>query len=253
VPALPKILNKKPHIEKRIHAALEDRRAKRDAEYARTSEPGIMLSSVGDCQRVLWAQLHGIPQSSEPPSGRTLLIFDLGNVVENEVIRLLRLADFAVSTRDVINGGQHRVVAYDGKVRGRLDGIVSLGRKFEKDAVLEIKTAKLAKFEELIACGYEVWNPKYADTLHAYMGLGGYKRALVVVYCKDDSRLYCEVVPFDAGRFAAIQRKLEYVIGAGDEIVDRPDDATSEYCQLCKWCSHREWCWGPLAGVRFDP
>lgn len=247
MPALPKLLSTRPNIEQRIHRALEEDRKKRATEH----RPGIMLSSIGECPRALWAALHGIPEES-PPEGRTLVIFEHGNAVEEHVIKLLRAAGYSVSDRSYETKAQHAIEAFEGRVRGRIDGTIALGRaKFERDYLLEIKSAKLEKFEELLAVGYEAWNPKYADTLHSYMGWGGFHRALVVVYCKNDSRLYCEVVTFDAGRFAALKRKAEVILGSL-ATPPRPDEAESQYGSFCKWCSRNGWCWGPLSEYQFD-
>ncbi len=247
MPALPKLRNTKPHIEQRIHRALEESRKKRNREHA----PGIMLSSVGKCPRALWAALHGLEEES-PPEGRLLVIFELGNAVESHVISLLRAAGFSVSDRNYETQQQHAVTAYDGRLRGRLDGTIALGRdKFERDDLLEVKSAKVEKFEELLLSGYEAWNEEYADTLHAYMGWGGFRYALAVVYCKNDSRLYCERIAFDPDRFARITRKVEHVLES-DAPVAKPDDATSQYSTYCKYCSHNQWCYSALAEFTFD-
>jgi CRISPR/Cas system-associated exonuclease Cas4 (RecB family) len=247
MPAIPKLRNTKPHIEQRIHRALEEDRKKRATEHA----PGIMLSSVGKCPRALWAALHGIEEES-PPEGRSLVIFELGNAIESHVIGLLRAAGFRVSDRSIETQKQHAISAYDGRLRGRLDGTIALGRdKFERDDLLEIKSAKVEKFEELLLVGYESWNEAYADTLHSYMGWGGFRYALVVVYCKNDSRLYCERIAFDPDRFARIQRKVEHVLKSAEPVA-KPDDATSQYSSCCKYCPHNQWCWSPLPDYPFD-
>lgn len=249
MPALPKLLNPKPNIETRIHRALEEQREKREAEH----QPGIMLSSVGRCPRLLWSQLHGIAPA-EQPSGKALAIFSLGNAIEAEVIELLRLAGYTVTDRDPETGKQFAVSAYDGQVRGRLDGKIELRRsRFEPFGLLEVKSAKVERFEELLPIGYEAWSEEYADTLHAYLGWSGLRWACVVVYCKNDSRIYAEKVPFDADRFTRLRLKVEHILAAEEKPVARPKEATSQFCGYCKWCDVNDWCWGPLAEVRFDP
>lgn len=246
MPALPKLLNLKPHVETRIFRALDEARAK-EADGA----PRLLrLSSVGDCPRALWAALHGVPEDT-PPEGRILIVFKHGNAIEAHVIELLRAAGFLVSDRDQA-GGQHRIEAYGGRVRGHIDGKILLGSKVEREHLLEIKSAKVERFEECQRVGYEAWNERYADTLHAYMGLGGFTRALVVVYCKDDSRMHVESIAFDPDRWTRLRLKIEYVLAAESGPVARPEEAASQYCSFCKWCSRNEWCWGPLAETRFD-
>lgn len=247
MPAIPKLVNRKPNVERRIHRALEEAREKRSQEH----RPGIMLSSIGDCPRNLWAALHEVPED-KPIEGKPLAIFALGSAIETHVIQLMQSAGFVITETDS-TGRQPAVTAYDGRVRGRLDGVVRLGRtKLDQEwVVLEIKSAKASRFEELLQLGYEAWSQRYADTLHAYMGWGGYRHALVVVYCKDDSRIYAEKIRLDAGRFTALRLKAEYVLDA-ENVVVRPTEAKSQYCGFCKWCSRNEWCWSPLSEYQFD-
>lgn len=236
-----------PEVERRIHATLVDERAKREAP---NSGSRLHLSQIGKCERALWAMAHGI--SEDPPEAKMLAIFEAGRVLEDHVIDLLLRAGYPVKPRDE-SGQQFRVVAFDGQASGRLDGKVKLGRKsFEdRDAILETKSAKRERYEELEKIGYEEWSADYADTIHAYMGFSGIHEALVVVYCKDDSRIYAELVRFDPDRFEVLRKKAHRAL-LSDSLLPRPAEATSESCNYCKWCRYREWCWSPLREVTFD-
>jgi hypothetical protein len=242
MPPLPKVRSPQTHIEKRIHKAILAQHADRQGE------PRLRLSQIGECVRKLWAEVHGVvPPPEFPP--RTLVLFELGNLIEEHVIELLRLAEFTVvSQQETVT-----MKLDDGRtVQGHIDGRVLLGRKhYERtEAVLEIKSANKDRFEELTQQGYEAWNPKYAAQLQAYMGACGLQHALAVIYCKDNSSIYAEKIAFDAKQYEALKHKAETVLG--EKLPDRPTDATSQYCAHCKWCDAADWCWGPTAGVKFD-
>lgn len=234
------ILNPSPEVERRIHKALA---AAREAEK---SNDVIRLSQVGDCVRVLWARLRGIGED-EAIEPRILALFDLGKAVEDMVVRHLRAADYLVLRQ------QETIEAHGGRVVGHIDGTTLLGKSKPElvEHLLEIKSSNARRFDELLTLGYEKWSPKYADQLHAYMGFLGLDRALVIVVCKDDSRMWAERIRFDRDRFIALNRKLRAALEL-EGPPDRPKDATSQFCSFCKYCSRAEWCWGPTVDVRFD-
>jgi len=237
---LGKILNPSPEVERRIHRALADAREKQGASTV------LRLSSAGECVRSLWAGLRGeAPDEEIEP--RILAVFEMGHAVEAMAVKLLRDADYLVMRQ------QERIEAYGGRVVGHIDGTTLLGpsKHEQTEYLLEIKSANTKRFDELLPIGYEAWNPKYADQLHAYMGFLGLAHALVVVVCKDDSRIWSERVRFDRDRFIAINQKLRAALDS-EMVPARPSEATSQFCGYCKYCSRAEWCWGPTAEVSFD-
>lgn len=251
MPALPRLRSPQTHIETRIHKALEKQRQERDEQYRaeRAGKPATLsLSGIGDCPRRLWAGLHGI--SGEPIPGGRLAIFKMGDAVERLVIELLGRADFMVlrqQERVVIDFGDNLMAT------GRWDGVVILehGRFRREEAVLEIKSANDEQFDLCEAQGYATWRPKYADTLHGYMGASGIDLAIAVVMNKDNSRIYAEKIRFDAERFEGLKKKAEMVLRSTRPVV-RPAEATSQYCNFCKWCDVNEWCHSSTADVQFD-
>lgn len=248
------MVRRKPEIEARIHKALEEERAKH-ADSAFT----VRLSSIGKCQRELWAIRQGIPDE-KPPQGRTLMTFDIGSYIEPAVIDWLTAAGYIVETRG--NDGRQLAVEMSGGVGiGHLDGIIQWGRKSDGDVRgLEVKTAKQKKFAELVEAGsYKAWNPGYFDQITAYMGASHAGRFdvpalwdyLVIVVNKDTSELWCEMIRFDADRYAELEAKARLVVES-EEIVPRPKEAKTQYCNWCKYCSRNAWCWSAVAGVEFD-
>lgn len=247
------MVRRKPEIEARIHAALEEERAKH-ADSAFT----VRLSSIGKCQRELWAIRQGIPDE-KPPEGRTLMTFNVGSYLEPAVIGWLRTAGYTVSTQAEI-GRQYQVKMPGGVGVGHLDGIIQWGRPSDDDwRLLEAKTAKAKKFAELVEAGsYRAWNPGYFDQITAYMGASqatpGMRDmfdCLVIVLNKDTSEIWAEMIRFDADRYAELEAKARLVVES-TEIVPRPKEAKTQYCAHCKWCSRNAWCWSAVAGVEFD-
>jgi hypothetical protein len=248
---LPPMARLHPEIERKIHAALEDRRAKRRPSSR------IALSEIGRCVRDLWAQQHGIADE-RPPEGRALMTFDVGSAMERSVLEWLDWAQFSVQER-APDGHQWRVVMEDGIASGRLDGVIQWGNPRDRDfRLLEVKSAKAKKFEELVEAGaYRVWNPVYYDQVQAYMGgsqttLGvePLNDSLVIVVCKDDARIWAEMIRFDPTHYARLVEKAR--IAMGDEMPNRPSEAKGKSSKFCMWCSRKEWCYSPVAGVEFD-
>lgn len=243
-----------PHIEKRIHRALEADR-EREAEKHRGR---LALGSIGKCVRDLWAGVREIPED-KPTDGRALVIFEHGHAAESHMIGLLRRAGFIVVNLNPETGKQWRVVDHDDRASGRLDGFICDSKLGDPWRLLEIKSANLNQFEELLSVGYEAWKPIYADQIQNYLGLGreqlrgfgSLDEALAVVECKNDSRIYAERIRFNPMRFHELRQKGSLALSGGSLPPARPSAATSQYCGFCKWCPRNEWCWSSTADVRF--
>lgn len=248
---LPQLARLHPEIERKIHAALEDRRAKQ-------SDPTthVRLSSIGRCVRDLWGQLHGIPDEG-PPGGQTLMTFDVGHAVEAAVIEWLHAAGYIVDHE--VCGEQWEVVMEDGIGVGHLDGIIQWGSPRDRDfRLLEVKSAKAKRFDELVAAGsYRAWNAGYYDQVQAYMGASqttpdvpALSDSLVLVVCKDDARVWAEMVRYDADHYAGLVERARAALG--DEMPNRPALARGKSSKFCQWCARKNWCYSALAGVEFD-
>lgn len=247
---IPTMARLHPEVERKIHAALEDERAKRQPK------PRLALSEIGRCVRDLWAQQHGIPDE-RPPEGRALMTFDTGSALEATVIGWLEGAGYTISTG--ADGRQWRVTMAGDIASGRLDGLIRWGSPRDNDwRLLEVKTAKAKRFDELVEAGsYRAWNAGYYDQLQAYMGASqeaietpSVSDSLVVVVCKDDARIWAEMIRLDLDHYRELESKAQAAMG--DEMPNRPAQARGKSSSFCKWCSRAQWCYGPIAGVEFD-
>jgi len=237
-----------PEIEARIHAALASRRAAERQERPDRGL-GLYLGELGSCARKLWAQMHGHPR--EDFDGSALVRFGMGSAAEDLVVGWLVAAGYTIRRQ------QGRVLMQldgDRAVSGHIDGEIWLEHnRFDVEpAILEIKSANAEQFALCEAHGYDRWRPNYGDTIQAYMGASGVHVAMAVVLCKDNSRLYAEKLRFDPERYEGLKAKAEAVL-THETALPRPAEATSEYCQFCKWCHLRAECWGPTWDARFDP
>ena len=246
---IPPITRKRQDVEIKIHAALED-------EPRHVAQNYIRLSSIGKCPRALWALRQGVPEERSPfagPWGRALMTFSIGHHVEEAVIEWLKKAGYRVEEFDE-NGDQWTVRMPGGLGVGHTDGMILLDRW----SLLEIKTAKAKKFDELVSLeSYTAWNPGYGDQVQGYMGashdtpgMQPLEDALAVVVCKDDSRLYSELIRYRPEKYEDLKERARLALG--EEIPDRPPEMKSQFCKACKYCDVNRWCWSALAGVEFD-
>ena len=244
---LPKLPTPRPDIEARIHSVLNE---ERDLQPARE---GLRLSAIGRCPRQLWATMHGVPDE-RPPTDRTLLIFEMGNYVELMVTSLLERAGYELEGTDP-DAPQIYVEMLDGTRRvatGSADGIIYLGPpEAPRPHVLEIKSAKASKFEEVIAVGYEAWNADYKAQVHAYMGASHIHDALVIVLNKDTQEIHSERIKFDSDFYASLVAKARSVLDA-KTLPDKPKEARGYSGKFCKWCPVNAWCYSPLREADFD-
>ena len=195
------------------------------------------LSQAGhSCGRFLWYKHRGYPE--DPPEPRIMRIFDLGNAIEDQVIKYLRLAGMEVTD-------QQKEVEYtrDGiSLVGHIDGIVT-GGVYEAPKtkhLFECKSAKKSKFEELVKLrSYQLWNAVYFWQTQFYMQCLKLKRAIKFVYCKDDSRLYCERLRLNNEETTIrIHEVFDYIT---DETIparkcQRADNYEAKWCPFYREC-----------------
>jgi CRISPR/Cas system-associated exonuclease Cas4 (RecB family) len=183
------------------------------------------------CERHIWYDFNGFP--AEPWEGRIRMLFNLGHLIEAEVIHWLEAAGYQV------DGRQDSFTALDGWLRGHCDGIVrhpSLGHRAH---LLEIKSASKSAFDKFAHNGIKA-EPKYSAQVQLYMGFAGLERALFVVYCKDNSDIYSERVHFERDTFRDLLAKAERIIAANDPPQPIEDYITCKFCRFALICKGGE-------------
>jgi hypothetical protein len=150
------------------------------------------LSQIGHkCKRYLWYKHKGYDES--PIDGKTLRLFELGNILEEHIAKDLQAVGVIVSHRQ-----QHVEFTLDGiALHGSIDGIVTGLIESNQPHLWEMKTMNDKGFAKLLKHGYEAYNDQYKAQVHAYMLGLNLKRAFVTVYNKNTSALYQERIPLN--------------------------------------------------------
>ena len=193
------------------------------------------LSQAGHkCQRFLWYRHNGYKGKSI--EGRVLRLFQLGNVLEYQVI--IDLKSIGIHH----HSSQREVYFTQGdlKLTGHIDGIVEgLVESPGTPHLFENKSASKKKFDELVKLdSYQKWNETYYWQTQFYMLGLKLTRAAVFVYCKDDSRLYMERIRLDKEATIA---KLQMVFDAiSGDMPERIQNRADNY--ECKWCDFYKEC-----------
>ncbi|MBB5700641.1 hypothetical protein FHS76_000484 [Ochrobactrum daejeonense] len=215
-----------------IYAAYEAANEQRDGKT-------IPASQVAEeCSRKLFYDFRWTtPHESIP--GRTLRIFETGNLEETRWIENLRMIGCEVVDYGP-DGRQIRVDLCDGHVGGYLDSeILGLPESPKTWHVGEIKSHNLKSFTALKKEGVQKSKPLHFGQMQIYMHARGRDRAIYLAVCKDNDELYTERVHYDAAYVARLLAKAERIIQANDlppRISDNPEFFS------CKWCKHHAIC-----------
>jgi hypothetical protein len=172
------------------------------------------ISGIGNPnQRLLWMRYRWLmPDEWEP---RVLRLLDLGNVVEDHLIEKLRKIPGAIIYDVQKDGKQFKTEALGGHVKGHIDGVARNlpGLKENIPYLLEFKTANDNRFKNLEKLGsYCAWSEEYDAQIHLYMGLFKMDHCIAIVYNKNNSALYTEVIDFDYLKFEMLMEKAEHVL-----------------------------------------
>jgi hypothetical protein len=146
-------------------------------------------------------------------------VFEMGDLIEGYVKRLLRDAGYGVT------GEQAEYSDFGGRFLGHCDGVISGVTR--RDHVLEIKSASDSRFKGFAAKG-PGYSPAYAAQLQCYMGYSGLERALFVVMNKNTQALLDVRVRFDPDAFAALKAKAARILAA--RWAPEPDTSDCYFC-----------------------
>ena len=186
-----------------------------DAIIAEREEEGkrrgshLAMSQIGKLdERQTWLNWRfSLPNDRK---ARTYRIFSLGDAVEDEIAKLLKkIPGMTVYTEDE-NGEQFGFKELNGHLTGRMDGCVNGVPGHGGDwMVLESKSANENNFRELIRKSIQQWSDEYYGQSQMYMHFSGMKKTLFVVYNKNNSEVYFEVIEYNKTEAVALVEKAK--------------------------------------------
>lgn len=218
-----------------IYRAYEEASTQRDGR-------SIPVSQLAEpCERKLFYEFRwASPQ--ERIEGRTLRIFETGNVEEARWIENLRMIGCEVVDRDE-RGNQIMVEACNGHVRGYLDSeILGLPEAPKTIHVGEIKSHNLKSFTALKKSGVKIAKELHYGQIQTYMYKRGRDRGIYLAVCKDNDELYAERLHLDVEYAMRLEAKAQRIIDANEPPAKLHEDPTAKMAFECGWCRHRGIC-----------
>lgn len=198
------------------------------AHEAKREEPRPYLgvSELGtECERALW---YGFRWARLPHAeGRMMRIWRTGHESEATLIGDLEAIGIKVQR-------QQEEVSFGGHILGHIDGTALNVPGAEKtEHLLELKSAKLERYNKLEKLGVKEAEPKYWVQMQDYMLALGLTRALYVSRCKDDERIHSERVHFErepAEAWVERGHRVSLMSDAPERIDERP---AFYKCKMC--------------------
>lgn len=218
----------------------------------------LRLSSAGKCARALAFDLAGFPRPAFTPEAERRM--ELGHAFEALVIARLVTDGYEVTR-------QQSLVGLEG-VPGHIDGLIA-GPSMPL-RLLEIKSMGASSWRDWTANGIQraraPYLRAYYSQVQAYMeglrsdGLEVNACHFVVAFRDDDSadptatdfEVQTELVHYDALEVSRVRDRLRRAQagGHGEALREYTLDESGFLAPACKWCDHRELCWGALQVVK---
>jgi hypothetical protein len=207
------------------------------APEARSERPYLGASILGaECTRQLWYTFRWA-YYAEPPQGRVLRLFDDGHREEARVIDELRRIGVEVF------GAQSGFKELGGHLSGHIDGVASHVPEAPKTMhILEIKTHNDKSFKDLLRSRVKISKPQHYAQMMLYMHYLNYKRALYIAVNKNDSMIYSERIPYNAGEAGALVLRAATIIRADHAPPKLHEDPTRPSAYACLWCASKSIC-----------
>lgn len=247
--------NHRPKFHEQVSALIDRAQTDERAKEARRDYLGASRLGVA-CDRALQFEYVQAPvDSGRDFSGRLLRVFEVGHALEALAIRWLRLAGFALQTRQS-NEDQLGFSTASGRIRGHIDGVIT-----NVPAVLNLVTPMLWECKTMadkhwrttVRQGVAVAKPIYAAqiaTYQAYMepqipGISA-NPALFTAINKDTEEIWFELLPFDAPLAQRMSDRAVKIVLATEagELLPRTFNTPSHFeCRFCPWQNR---CWRAL-------
>jgi CRISPR/Cas system-associated exonuclease Cas4 (RecB family) len=153
--------------------------------------PHLGASLIGHkCERFLWLSFRWAVR--EKFEGRLLRLFRRGQNEEATIIKDLRSIGVDIrSSQDKVDFGKH--------FGGSVDGIIYSGlpEMPNEKFVAEFKTHSKKSFDDLEKNGLQKSKPLHYAQVQTYLAGLKFKHGFYLAVCKDDDRIYTEIVEFD--------------------------------------------------------
>jgi len=209
-------------------------------ERAKNKQPREYLgcSMVGDeCSRRVWYDYH---QPDPKYDARLERIFDAGNMYEEYMIGLLRLAGIKVWDVWGPENKQYGVSFLNGGLKGHCDGVGKGFPESDKPHLLEFKSAKNTMFNQLKKKGVKAFSSRYFYQVQLYMHGLNLEKCFFMAINKDNKELYAERIDYD-------KSEAEFIIGVAEEVLYNPAPLPRAFKitdYRCKnYCPRYRQCW----------
>lgn len=181
------------------------------------------------CLRKIWYSFYWAEK--EEISEQTNRIFGLGHLLEAEIKRDLRVHGFEITDEQLAVEGCY------GHAKGHIDGIILIPSYTEK-MLLEIKTCNDLAFNTVVKRGVKKEMPKHYLQMQGYMGKLNLNNALYVLYNKNTSEYYTEIVEFNKSAYEDIDRKFTSIL-----MSEFPPNKIGDIdYYACQWCMFKDIC-----------
>lgn len=187
----------------------------------------IRMSQIGDCARKQWLYLNE-PDKMEAEEiehsykVEAIHATNLGNILEDYTITLLRLGGLTVSDE------QKELKDLNGLISGHIDGTLVINKKF----LLELKALNVNSASKIVKNGVEKGNIVYYSQMQYYMHCLGLESAYFIAFIKDSGQFYVELVESNPV-YQKLLRQRAIVIGNTHRVEDIPEKHVVRECTFC--------------------
>lgn len=213
-----------------------------EAENSQRDGKTISVSTLADeCARKLFYDFRWV-SDQEKIEGRTLRIFETGNIEEERWLENLRKIGCEVVDR-ADDGNQIRVNLCGGHVGGYLDcEVLGLPEAPKTWHVGEIKSHNLKSFTALKRDGVRKSKPLHFGQIQTYMHARGRDRGIYLAVCKDNDELYAERLHLDVDYVLRLLARAERIIESSEPPRKLHEDPSAKMAFACSWCKHADVC-----------
>jgi len=188
----------------------------------------IRMSQIGSCARKQWFYLNEpdmmVEEAFQPAyEYEGTRATNLGNILEDYTIALLRLGGIEVSDE------QKDLKDLDGLITGHIDGVIHINMtKF----LLELKALNMNSASKFVKDGVKKGSIVYYSQMQYYLHCLKLTAAYFIALIKDSGQYYVELVKHDPA-FQKMLRQRAIIIGNTSKVEDIPEKHVVRECTFC--------------------